>query len=120
MNQKIAGSTRFYSIQNTHSTLSIGYTWYGKEFQRTGLNRNCKYLLLRYAFEQLGAERVEFRADLRNEKSIKAMKEIGCVEEGVLRGNCKANDGRRDGIVLSLLKDEWRQKVKKLLASKLY
>lgn len=120
LNQKIAGSTRFYSIQNTHSTLSIGYTWYGKEFQRTGLNRNCKYLLLRYAFEQLGAERVEFRADLRNEKSIKAMKEIGCVEEGVLRSNCKANDGRRDSIVLSILKDEWRQKVKKLLASKLY
>ena len=65
--------------------MSLGYTWYGTEFQRTGLNRNCKYLLLYYAFDMLGVDRVEFRADLRNVKSIQAMKQIGCTQEGILR-----------------------------------
>lgn len=118
--QKIAGSTRFYDIQITHSVLSLGYTWYGKEFQRTGLNRNCKYLLLSYAFDTLGVDRVEFRADLRNVKSIQAMKQIGCTQEGILRSNCSASNGRRDSIVLSILKPEWNQQVKTHLQSKLY
>ena len=118
--QKIAGSTRFYDIQITHNVLSLGYTWYGKEFQRTGLNRNCKYLLLSYAFDTLGVDRVEFRADLRNVKSIQAMKQIGCTQEGILRSNCSASNGRRDSIVLSILKPEWNQQVKPHLQSKLY
>ena len=118
--QKIAGSTRFYDIQITHNVLSLGYTWYGKEFQRTGLNRNCKYLLLSYAFDTLGVDRVEFRADLRNVKSIQAMKQIGCTQEGILRSNCSASNGRRDSIVLSILKPEWNQQVKTHLQSKLY
>ena len=118
--QKIAGSTRFYDIQITHNVLSLGYTWYGKEFQRTGLNRNCKYLLLSYAFDTLGVDRVEFRADLRNVKSIHAMKQIGCIQEGILRSNCSASNGRRDSIVLSILKPEWNQQVKTYLQSKLY
>ena len=117
---KVAGSTRFYDIQITHNVLSLGYTWYGTEFQRTGLNRNCKYLLLSYAFDVLGVDRVEFRADLRNVKSIQAMKQIGCTQEGILRSNCSASDGRRDSIVLSILKPEWDQKVKTHLQSKLY
>ncbi|MDB9899671.1 GNAT family N-acetyltransferase [Flavobacteriaceae bacterium] len=118
--QKIAGSTRFYDIQITHNVLSLGYTWYGKEFQRTGLNRNCKYLLLSYAFDTLGVDRVEFRADLRNVKSIQAMKQIGCTQEGILRSNCSGPNGRRDSIVLSILKPEWNQQVKTYLQSKLY
>ena len=67
-----AGSTRFYDIQPANKTVQLGYTWYGKKFQRTGLNRNCKFLLLQYAFEQASAERVEFRADANNERSIAA------------------------------------------------
>ena len=118
--QQIAGSTRFYDIQIVHNVLSLGYTWYGKEFQRTGLNRNCKYLMLSYAFDTLGVDRVEFRADLRNAKSIRAMKQIGCTQEGVLRSNCSAVNGRRDSIVLSILKPEWDQKVKMELQAKLY
>lgn len=118
--QKTAGSTRFYDIQITHNVLSLGYTWYGKEFQRTGLNRNCKYLLLSYAFDTLGVDRVEFRADLRNVKSIQAMKQIGCTQEGILRSNCSGPNGRRDSIVLSILKPEWNQQVKTHLQSKLY
>lgn len=117
---KYAGSTRFYDIQLQHQTLQLGYTWYGKEFQGTGLNKHCKYLLLQFAFEQIGIERVEFRADNNNLRSIAAMKSIGCVVEGVLRSHAnKVEGGRRDSIVLSILKDEWFDTVKANLLQKL-
>ena len=115
--KKIAGSTRFYSINFHHKILSIGYTWYGKEFQRTGLNRHCKLLLLTYAFEALDIERVEFRADAKNARSIAAMQGIGCKLEGTLRNDCTAETGRRDSVVLSIIKSEW-PKVKEALAAK--
>lgn len=117
---KPAGSTRFYSIDATHNTLSLGYTWYGKAFHRTGLNRNCKWLLLSYAFDDLGVERVEFRADARNEKSITSMKDLGCTLEGILRNNCAATTGRRDSVVLSILKSEWEGGLREMLQSKVY
>jgi RimJ/RimL family protein N-acetyltransferase len=115
-----AGSTRFYDIQLFHKTLQLGYTWYGSKFHGTGLNKHCKYLLLQFAFEQIGMERVEFRADNNNARSIAAMKSIGCVEEGVLRSNTLKPDGtRRDSIVLSILKSEWENRVKEKLAERL-
>lgn len=111
-----AGSTRFYDIQMEFATLQLGFTWYGKEFQGTGLNKNCKYLLLEFAFEVLNMERVEFRADNENKRSINAMKSIGCTVEGILRSNTpKPNGERRDSIVLSILKDEWHQSIKQNL-----
>jgi len=116
---KIAGSTRFYDYRKAHNTVQLGYTWYGKEFQGTGLNKNCKFLLLQYAFEIIKLERVEFRADAKNARSIAAMKSIGCVEEGILRNNCTAPKGRRDSIVLSILKDEWLDQVKINLLKKI-
>jgi RimJ/RimL family protein N-acetyltransferase len=113
-----AGSTRFYDIQIENASLQLGYTWYGKEFQGTGLNKNCKYLLLEFAFEKLKMERVEFRADNDNLRSINAMKSIGCVVEGILRSNMyKPNGDRRDSIVLSILKNEWSSGVKDKLQS---
>ncbi|MEQ9188725.1 MAG: GNAT family protein [Cryomorphaceae bacterium] len=111
----VAGSTRFYDYQPTHSTVQIGFTWYGKHFQGTGLNRHCKRLMLQQAFEVWKLDRVEFRADALNLRSISAMKRIGCVEEGVLRNNCSSPTGRRDSIVLSILKDEWYARVKAAL-----
>lgn len=117
---RYAGSTRFYDIQYGFGTLQLGYTWYGKEFRGTGLNKNCKFLLLQYAFENLGMERVEFRADAGNERSIAAMKSIGCKVDGILRSNMpKADGGRRDSIVLSILRDEWHAEVKSLLQDKI-
>lgn len=111
-----AGSTRFYDIQIENASLQLGYTWYGKEFQGTGLNKNCKYLLLEFAFEKLKMERVEFRADNDNLRSINAMKSIGCVVEGILRSNMyKPNGDRRDSIILSILKNEWLSVVKEKL-----
>lgn len=111
-----AGSTRFYDVQIANATLQLGFTWYGKHFQGTGLNKSCKYLLLEFAFDVLKMERVEFRADNENQRSINAMKSIGCVEEGILRSNTyKPNGTRRDSIVLSILKEEWNNTVKQKL-----
>jgi RimJ/RimL family protein N-acetyltransferase len=120
VNQKYAGSTRFYDVQYSQLTTQLGFTWYGKEFQGTGLNKNCKFLMLEFAFEKLNFERVEFRADNRNQRSINAMKSIGCIEEGILRSNGFDPFGnRRDSIVLSILKQEWFESVKENLATKL-
>ena len=117
--QQVAGSTRFYDMDFHHKTLSLGYTWYGKKFQRTGLNRQCKLLLLTFAFEKLKMERVEFRADARNQRSLDAMKGIGCTLEGILRNNCTATSGRRNSAVLSILKEEWDGGLKNKLMEKI-
>ena len=115
-----AGSTRFYDIQNEFETVQLGYTWYGTKFQGTGLNKHCKYLLLSFAFERIGVERFELRADNNNERSIAAMKSIGCKVDGILRRNMpKREGGRRDSIVLSILKDEWFGGVKETLSKRL-
>lgn len=114
-----AGCTRFYNIKLNQHNLSIGYTWYALEHQGTGLNKNCKYLLFDFAFQQ-GFERVEFEADHDNSRSIAAMKSIGCTQEGVLRSHMiRLDGGRRDTIVLSMLKGEWEQSLKEKLKSKL-
>ncbi len=120
LTNSFAGSTRFYDIQISNKCLQLGFTWYGKQFQGTGLNKHCKKLLLEFAFEEMGIERVEFRADNDNKRSIFAMKSIGCVEEGILRSNGMRNDGTlRDSIVLSILKSEWNNKTKEELNKKL-
>jgi RimJ/RimL family protein N-acetyltransferase len=118
---KYAGSTRFYDINFAFKTLQLGYTWYGKNFRGTGLNKQCKFLLLQFAFETLEMERVEFRADNNNQRSIAAMKSIGCKVDGVLRSHMPTfgSDVRRDSIVLSILRNEWFEEVKENLKRKL-
>lgn len=116
-----AGSTRFYDINLPFQTLQLGYTWYGKEFQGTYVNKHCKYQLFSFAFGLMGMERVELRADARNARSIAAMKSIGCVVDGILRSNMPSMEPgvRRDSIVLSVLKDEWEGGVKEKLWGRL-
>ncbi len=115
-----AGSTRFYEIQPENGALEIGYTWYGKDFRGSGLNKHCKFLLLQHEFETMQAHRVGFRADARNEVSIAAMKSIGCKVEGLIRSHGVLRDGgRRDSILLSILRDEWFGQVKEELRAKL-
>lgn len=117
---KIAGSTRFYNINLDAKHLEIGFTWYGKEFQGTYLNKNCKFLLLEFAFEKMQLERVGFRANNLNIRSINAMKSIGCVEEGILRNfSTDAKNERIDAIVLSILKNEWFDNVKQNLKNRI-
>ena len=108
LQNKYVGSTRFYDIQLENNSTQFGYTWYSEKTWGTGLNEHCKLLLLTYAFETIGFERVEFRADNRNKRSIAAMQKIGCSVEGILRNHLPTSDGtRRDSIVLSMLKKEW-------------
>jgi RimJ/RimL family protein N-acetyltransferase len=108
LQNKYVGSTRFYDIQLNNSSTQFGYTWYSESTWGTGLNEHCKLLLLEFAFETIGFERVEFRADNRNKRSIAAMQKIGCTVEGILRNHLPTSDGtRRDSIVLSMLKEEW-------------
>jgi RimJ/RimL family protein N-acetyltransferase len=111
---EFAGSSRFYDINLDYQTLKLGYTWYGKKFRNTKLNKHCKILLLSFAFEAMNMERVEFRADVLNTRSIAAMKSIGCREEGILRADMPTREPgiRRDSIVLSILKNEWFDSVK--------
>jgi N-acetyltransferase len=118
--KEYAGSTRFYDIQPTHKTTLLGYTWYGKKFQRTGLNRHCKFLLLQFCFEKCGLERVEFRANIHNDKSIAAMKAIGCTQEAILRNHLSGTEGeRRTTMILSILKEEWFSTTKEMLKNKM-
>jgi len=105
---RVAGATRYMEIRPAHRSLEIGGTWYGLEFQHTIVNTECKYLLLRYAFETLGTVRVQFKADVRNERSWHAIERIGAKREGLLRKHYILPDGViRDSFFYSILDDEW-------------
>jgi len=112
---RVAGATRYLNILPKDRGLEIGGTWYGPEFQRTPVNTECKYLLLRHAFETLGCIRVQLKTDLRNERSQKAIERIGAVKEGVLRNHMILPDGRfRHSAFYSILDTEWPEVKKKL------
>ena len=116
---RVAGATRFMDMRPKHKGLEIGGTWYGLEFQHTAVNTECKYLLLKYAFETLSCVRVQFKADGRNERSIRAIERIGATREGVLRNHYILEDGKlRDSVYFSILDGEW-QRVKTRLESML-
>ena len=105
---RVAGATRYLNIMPNDRGLEIGGTWYGPEFQRTIVNTECKYLLLRHAFETLGCIRVQLKTDLRNERSQRAIGRIGAVKEGVLRNHMILPDGRiRHSVFYSILDTEW-------------
>ncbi|GAA4038261.1 GNAT family protein [Hymenobacter glaciei] len=105
---EVAGSTSYYSVSEPDQRLSIGYTWVGTKFQRSGLNRACKHLLLRYAFDGLNAERVELETDSRNQKSRTAMARMGATEEGTLRSHRLTQGNiRRDTVIFSIIRPEW-------------
>lgn len=105
---QVAGSTRFGHIEDQHKRLEIGWTWIGKEFQGTGLNKAMKYLMLEYAFEVMGMNRVEIRTNELNLRSRKAIESIGGCFEGILRHHMINDDGTlRNTVYYSILKEEW-------------
>ena len=105
---ELAGSTSYYNVVAPDQRLSIGYTWVGTKFQRSGLNRACKHLLLSHAFETLDCERVELETDARNHKSRTAMARMGATEEGTLRHHRVTQGGlRRDTVIFSIIRPEW-------------
>ena len=102
------GCTRYLEIDRHNRALEIGGTWYGVDYQRTAVNTECKYLLLQRAFEVLDMLRVQFKADLRNLRSQKALERIGAVKEGVLRDHVILPDGyMRSSVYFSILAREW-------------
>ena len=105
---RAVGSTRFLEIRRPDRALEIGWTWLGLSSQRTPINTECKYLLLRHAFEDLGALRVQLKTDGRNERSQRAIERLGAVKEGVLRHQRMMWDGvYRDTVYYSILEPEW-------------
>ncbi len=105
---RIAGSTRFGNIDRHNRHVEIGWTWVGRPFQRSYVNTEAKYLMLRHAFETLGCVRVELKTNVLNRRSRDAMLRIGCVEEGVFRRYQRNDDGTwRDTVFYSLLDSEW-------------
>ena len=118
--QAYAGSTRYYQLNSAHGRLAIGYSCIGNDFKKTGLNAHVKYLMLHFAFDSLGAERIEFMADARNEQSIRSILSLGATFEGTLRSHAICPDGtRRDTSVFSILKKEWLELVKPSLLRKI-
>lgn len=104
----IVGSTRYLNIAPVDRRLEIGWTWYRSEVQGGPVNPECKYLLLRQAFEDLGAYRVELRCDARNVRSQAAIAKLGARREGVLRRHKRAqHDFWRDTVVFAILDAEW-------------
>jgi RimJ/RimL family protein N-acetyltransferase len=114
---KIIGSTRYCNAIN-NNRVEIGYTWYAKSTQRTGINTECKLLLLQHAFEVLNCIAVEFRTNWHNIPSRNAITRLGAKQDGVLRNHLLDTDGAyRDTVVFSITKEEWPT-VKKSLAFK--
>ena len=105
---QIVGSTRYLNIDHQHRRLEIGHTWYGKSVQRTAVNTECKYLLLRYAFESLNCIAVEFRTHWHNHRSRNAILRLGAKQDGILRNHrIGANGVLRDTVVYSIIESEW-------------
>jgi RimJ/RimL family protein N-acetyltransferase len=112
------GCTRFLNIDPPSRSLEIGGTWYGLAYQGTLVNTECKYLLLKHAFEILDCVRVWFKTDLRNHRSQRAIERLGAVKEGVLRNHMILPDGYiRDSVMYSIIPEEWPQVKIKLEAS---
>ena len=102
------GSTRYGNIDRTHHRVEIGWTWVAREWQRTAMNTEAKYLLLRHAFEALGCMRVELKTDSLNARSRAAILRIGAREEGIFRNHMITASGRiRHTVYFSIIDSEW-------------
>jgi RimJ/RimL family protein N-acetyltransferase len=114
------GCTRYMDIRTRNRGLEIGGTWYGRAYRRTGVNTECKYLLLRHAFEVYGCIRVQLKCDLRNEPSQRAIERLGATREGILRNHVIRPDGTiRSSVMYSITDAEWpgvRARLEALLA----
>lgn len=107
---RAVGSTRFLDLQRPHRALEIGWTWIGPAWRRTAINTECKELLLRHAFEDLGAHRVTLKTDARNVRSQRAIERLGAVREGVLRRHRVCWDGSvRDTVYFGITDEEWKR-----------
>jgi RimJ/RimL family protein N-acetyltransferase len=116
---RIVGTTRFYSVDETNKRPMLGYTWYAQSVCKTGVNTECKLLMLSHVFEQKDAIAVEFRTHYFNQVSRMAIERLGAKLDGILRNHQIMRDGSiRDTVVYSILQHEWTA-VKNNLVAKL-
>lgn len=119
----VLGSTRYFNIRKRDHGLEIGYSWVGKQYQRTHVNTETKYLMLKNAFEENNVYRVEIKTDLRNIQSQKAIERIGAMKEGVLRRHMVVKDGYiRDTVCYSITDLDWsliKEKLQTLMRNKI-
>lgn len=109
------GATSYMDIRRKDRGLEIGGTWLTPDVWRTPINTECKYLLLRHAFENLGCLRVQLKTDLRNVRSQKAIERLGAVKEGILRKHMITRTGYiRDTVMYSIIDTEWQAAKEKL------
>ena len=105
---KVAGSTRYGYLNHASQKCEIGWTWYGKDFQGTGLNKACKYELLNFGFENIQFKRIQFSADLENLRSQRAIEKLGAIKEGVFRNNyVDSEEKSKDDVYYSIILEEW-------------
>jgi RimJ/RimL family protein N-acetyltransferase len=116
--QKLIGSSRYLNAEQQHRRLEIGNTWYKSTAQKSGINTQCKLLMLSHAFETLNSVCVEFRTHWHNHPSRSAIMRLGAKQDGVLRNHqIDASGAHRDTVVFSIIENEW-QTVKKSLIFK--
>ncbi|KIO52148.1 GNAT family N-acetyltransferase [Flavobacterium hibernum] len=105
---KVAGSTRYGYLNHASRKCEIGWTWYGKQFQGTGLNKACKYELLNFGFEKIQFKRIQFSADLENLRSQRAIEKLGAIKEGIFRNNyVDSEEKSKDDVYYSIILEEW-------------
>jgi len=114
---KLIGSTRFIDIQPLHNKLEIGWTWLHPDYWASAVNFECKLLLLTFAFESLGVYRVQFKVDVLNMRSRKAVEKIGGIAEGILRNDMVRENGtKRNSVYFSIIESEWPETKKRITA----
>lgn len=114
---RVAGSMSYGNLAEQDRRIEIGWSWLGLDFQGKGINRWAKFLLLEHAFERLAAERVEFKTDELNEQARRGLRNIGAVEEGILRSyNPMPGGRRRNAVFYSVIRSEWPYVREQLLA----
>jgi RimJ/RimL family protein N-acetyltransferase len=106
--ETVCGATRYYDLRQADGGVEIGYSWLSARARRTGINTECKLLLLTHAFEVLGASRVQFKTSSQNDISQRAIARLGATREGVLRRYQRTASGyQRDSVIYSVIADEW-------------
>jgi len=107
---KVAGSTRYGYLNYASQKCEIGWTWYGKDFQGTGLNKACKFELLNFGFKEIQFKRIQFSADFENTRSQRAIEKLGALKEGLFRNNYVDSEGNsKDDVYYSIILNEWER-----------